>query len=176
MFKSWIAAAVALTMAAAPVAACAGEAMPNADKLALARRYIEVMQVDMTLDSLMASLGPISARGVIRNLELPPNSRKARLLETAFGEVMAETVAALLPRYVEQMSEIYARTYTDAELMGLIEFYSSPVGRSVLEKTPGLAPEASRAMEKLLPQIDFEFQRRLCRRVGCAPSARAAIL
>ena len=167
---------MALALAAAPVAAMGGEAAPDQAKLALAKRYIEVMKVDIALDALMASLGPVSARGVIRNLELPPDSRKADLLETAFGEVMAETVAVLMPRYVEQMSKVYAQTYTQAELEGLIAFYSSPLGQSVLEKTPGLAPEASKAMEKLLPEIDFEFQRRLCRRLGCAPSVQAAVL
>ena len=89
---------------------------------------------------------------------------------------MAETVAVLMPRYVEHMSKVYAETYTAEELEGLIAFYSSPVGQSVLAKAPELAPEASRAMERLLPQIDFEFQRRLCRRLGCAPSVQAAVL
>jgi hypothetical protein len=133
------------------------------------------MRVHETLEALMVSLGPVSARGVIRNLGLAPNSRKARTLEGVFGEVLAETTAVLMPRYIEQMSSVYAQTYTAAELEGLISFYSSPIGRSVLDKTPDLAPEASAALEKLLPEIDFEFQRRLCRRVGCAETLEASI-
>jgi len=43
--------------------------------------------------------------------------------------------------------KVYAETLTDEEINGMIQFYSSPVGQSVLAKMPQLTA-ASMQMEK----------------------------
>ena len=70
-------------------------------------------------------------------------------------------------RFTERMAESFAATYSVEELNSLIAFYSSPVGQSITSKSPVLAPAVSEHMEAFLPEIDIEFERQLCKRIGC---------
>src|SRR5688572_26949113 len=51
------------------------------------------------------------------------------------SEFKAETLIDLL-------TPIYARHYSDAEVLKLIEFYKSPLGKKVIEKMPLIAQES----------------------------------
>jgi hypothetical protein len=50
----------------------------------------------------------------------------------------------------EDMIGIYAETFTTSELKGINDFYATPSGRAMLEKTPALQ---QRTMEVLMPRI-----------------------
>ena len=60
---------------------------------------------------------------------------------------------ALKPEYVD----LYAQAFTDEELRGLVEFYRSPVGKRLVEKTPELTTRSMQLIQarlaKVLPQI-----------------------
>jgi hypothetical protein len=53
--------------------------------------------------------------------------------------------------------DLYARTFTDEELDGILAFYKSPAGVSMVEKLPGLTAQATQLaqlrMAKLQPQL-----------------------
>jgi uncharacterized protein len=43
---------------------------------------------------------------------------------------------------IELVVPVYAKYYSDAELLRLIEFYKTPLGQKVIEKTPFIAQES----------------------------------
>lgn len=63
----------------------------------------------------------------------------------------------LRPEYVR----IYRDAYTEAELMELIAFYKTPVGRKTVEITPELVRQSAETRQKLLQQHLPELQRRI---------------
>lgn len=63
----------------------------------------------------------------------------------------------LRPEYIR----IYSDAYTEAELMELIAFYKTPVGRKTVEITPELVKQSTEAHQILLQQHLPELQRRI---------------
>ncbi|MEO7242435.1 MAG: DUF2059 domain-containing protein [Variovorax sp.] len=48
------------------------------------------------------------------------------------------------------MADIYTRHYSEAEIQGMIAYYESPVGRSVLDKTPVVARDSFAVAQDLM--------------------------
>jgi hypothetical protein len=62
--------------------------------------------------------------------------------ESFWQEFMAEVKPAEME---ELVVPIYARHFSEAELQGLIDFYSSPLGRKVIGEMPGVMQESMAA-------------------------------
>lgn len=43
---------------------------------------------------------------------------------------------------MDEIAPIYAKYYTEAELLALIDFYNSPIGKKTLEVTPAITQES----------------------------------
>ena len=138
----------------------------------LAKRYIEVAKLERQLDAVTETMDSVAAKSMVRELALRPGSTDARAIEVLMDQVGAATAEVMRPRFMERMAESFAATYTEEELNGLIAFYSSPVGKTITAKTPTLAPASSDHMQAFLPEIDVEFERQLCKRIGCEDTAR----
>ncbi|MBY0267675.1 MAG: DUF2059 domain-containing protein [Burkholderiales bacterium] len=89
--------------------------------------------------------------------------RRARpdIPESALGVVAAEVgavVASGMPALVEVMIHLYDKYYTEADVMALLAFYSSPVGRKTIAALPTLSQESMQAgmawSKALMPEID----------------------
>lgn len=63
----------------------------------------------------------------------------------------------LRPEYIR----MYCDAYTEAELMELIAFYKTPVGRKTIEITPQLMRQATELRQEQLQQHLPELQRRI---------------
>ena len=83
---------------------------------------------------------------------------------TTFEKSMADKIenqigwTAMKPAF----TDIYAKTYTEAELDAILAFYKSPAGVSFREKTPGINREANSIaqsrMNTLQPDLRASFE------------------
>lgn len=175
MFRSAFAAALAIAVVTTPVVAPAQETVTVTVTRAhvdLAKRYIEVARLDRQLDAVTETMDSVAARSMVRELALKPGSADARAIEVLMDQVGAATANVMRPRFMERMAESFAATYTEEELGALIAFYSTPAGRAITAKSPTLAPASSDHMQAFLPEIDVEFERQLCKRIGCEDTSQ----
>lgn len=139
-------------------AVVAGE--PSARQLTLSRRYIELMQSDQ-LSVMIRSAIEMTAGSEFDAAELPTEDRAFML------DLVTELTTDMMPQMFDRMVPVYARTFSEEELLALIAFYDSDLGRSILQKTYASMPEANAAMMEVMPQMFEKMAARMCVRYGC---------
>ena len=168
MMKSLIAAAAALAVltplaaraappsAAAPAAASAVK--PEAE--ALVRRYLAAVHFERTMDVMQAAMLPVIAA---QSAKANPNLTAAdqQMLVEVVRRVMREK---MMPKMIERMVPIYAQTFTLSELQAMVAFYESPLGRSITDKIPTLAPRSAAITRELMPEMMSEVVQELIAR------------
>ncbi|HEY2048668.1 MAG TPA: DUF2059 domain-containing protein [Caulobacteraceae bacterium] len=132
-------------------------------KLALADRYMvdthsERMVRALTEQTLRRSLDA-EMRRMNAGVPVIPESMQAEIRQAAL-----ETARALEPRLRERIARLMASEYTTQELQALVDFYETPVGRQIAEKSLDVPAAAQRITEDLGPQFMSEFKRRFCAR------------
>lgn len=115
-------------------------------------RLLEVMRARQTVDALMPQVQASQQQMVAQltagqQVSEEDNARIERIL-TQSNQRMAETLSwdRLLPLY----RDIYSKTFTDAEMQAMIEFYESPAGQSLLDKMPLLMQNTMSAVQELV--------------------------
>lgn len=83
-----------------------------------------------------------------------------RVLDVLPGEVNA-VIGENLPAFGERAAAIYEKYYSAEDVRGLIAFYSSPLGKKVIEVTPPLTQESMLAGQKWGESLGPEIQRRI---------------
>ncbi len=134
--KRWIVVLVVM-LAVAPCGARADDA----SKQAKVKELFATMHMDHMLDQMMRSIqGEVKAMAqeTPGAEQLTPAQQK--LMQDFMDKsmkVVNESVgwAALEPAYVK----LYATTYSEEEIDGILAFYKSPVGQTMLAKTPELS-------------------------------------
>lgn len=134
--KRWIAVLVVM-LAVVPCAARADDA----SKTAKVKELFALMHIDHSLDrmrSAMAQQVQATAKNAPGAENLTPEKQK---MQQEFIDNSMKVVddnfswAVLEPAYVK----LYADTYTEAEIDGILAFYKSPSGQAMLAKTPQLS-------------------------------------
>ncbi|HVI30940.1 DUF2059 domain-containing protein [Phenylobacterium sp.] len=168
-------AAVALALASttvvraqpAPPPASAAEAGPRAE--ALVRRVLKAMDFEKQIDVVVTAMLPVMQERIAKEHPEITAAQHGVLAETTL-EAMRES---FVPEMLEAVIPIYAATYSEAELEAMATFYESPVGRSILDKTPTLAPKVAKATQGLIPRLADEMLIRVCQKLDCeAPKTR----
>lgn len=172
MLRTLMAAALALvaTSAAAPAQQNAGQPAelydsaggPNAErKLAKAAKIFELSLPRRRFAEIMTRLRPMLERTIRAESERagkkPPESASRRM-----GEIMTEELNALMSALQPKIIPIYAGAFTEPELDALLTLYSSPEGRSVMQKLPSISGRVAEAMQGDL----IVFQNRISKRVA----------
>lgn len=164
-FKIVFAAAALLGAVLAAPAAMAQDgqpaaATPSARQLELTRRYIDLTMTDQFADSLR--------QVIMAQAEIDPNARSLPEADRRFiAELSAELTTDMIPQMLDAMAPVYARTFTEAELEALIAFYDSAMGKSIIEKTMIIMPEANAAAMTVMPQLMDKMAARMCQYYGC---------
>ena len=134
--KRWIAVMV-VVMAVAPCAARADEA----SKQAKVKELFVTMRMENMLDQVMAAIRyqvvQMTQADPGADQRTPEQKKLTQQFEDKAMKVVGDSVGwtALEPDYVK----LYAATYTEEEIDGILAFYKSPVGQKLLEKTPELS-------------------------------------
>ena len=166
MFKITLRAMAVLLLLAAPTWSVAEET-PSARQLELADRLLRAMQVETQSMSALDAMLPAIAGGVSNSLT--PEYQK--LIVELTRDVIRDT---LVPPMMARFRVVYAKTYSEAELIGITQFYEGPLGRAMLAKNPRVLAESAAITGELLPSVQTEMQRRLCEKIDCNRAGVAA--
>ena len=135
----------------------------DAVKLELARRFIAVMQTDQLgamIGQMTTSMAPTKD-----GMSQEESDAMRRAIQRAAGEMM--------PRMFDAMAPIYADIFTLEELTGLLEFYESDIGRSMMRKSYAAAPRLTEAMTAMMPQLMRDMGNTMCKELSCTAQQRA---
>jgi len=158
---------LALAIMAAPAAANAQTAGQDdaAERLALANKFIVLVQGEQMGASMRQMMGMITPQ----NSRLPPEQ------QAIINDVTGEMVEVMLPRMFEAMAPVYADIFTVEELRGLVAFYESDIGQSMVRKSFEAAPRIAEVTMGLMPEMMGEMADRMCDRLGCSADERRAV-
>lgn len=134
--KRWIAVLV-VVLAVAPCSARADEA----SKQAKVKELFATMHMDHMLDQMMSSIQKEVQTMTEHTQSAQSMTPEQKKLTQDFMDkamkIVTDSVGwtVLEPDYVK----LYASTYTEAEIDGILAFYKSSVGQAMLAKTPELS-------------------------------------
>ncbi len=98
----------------------------EAERVALARELLGLMQVEETITGLFDSMSPLMAAGMAQELRLSA-SESARL-----GEILAQEFRGAGPEILSEIAEIYAQRLSEQELRDSVAFLRSPSGQALI--------------------------------------------
>jgi hypothetical protein len=128
---------------------------PSPEALAAAKELVEIMHLNerfkILLPAIFQNLKPAIVQGRIEV------GRKF----DALVPMMMETFQQRAPEMVEAFTAVYARTFSVDELHAFIEFYKTPAGQKMLQKTPALSQELMTTGAKLGQSIGAEAEKRM---------------
>lgn len=101
------------------------------------RRLLEISQVETLLQQVLPTALQQTKASLSRLRPDIPEEIWARVMkeaEVAFRESISDFIELTVP--------IYERNFTEEEIDGMLSFYSTPVGRSVIKKLPKVTQES----------------------------------
>jgi hypothetical protein len=160
-------AGAAPAFADAPPAAVAAAPAPSPHALELAQRYIRATRMEQTMGRVMDQMMPAMLNQMLSNNPNVTEEQKHQITATV-SEAASEASKAFFHKYFEKATVVIAQTYTETELEKLAEFFESPIGQSMMDKTPLLTQRIQGVAMELLPAFQADMQTRLCAKVDCA--------
>jgi hypothetical protein len=166
---------VAVLLMVLTVGCCFARA-DEASKRAKAEQLFTLLHMDTMMDQLMS--------GVKRQVQqitesmpgadhpTPEQQKQITDFQQRVMDVVNQKIGwkALEPDFIN----LYASTYTEEELDGIIAFYKSPVGQKMMEKTPELMSKSTQItqqkMSELQPQLNQMVQDFMKQMAGGAPA------
>jgi hypothetical protein len=146
---------------AADAGASAGA--PDPQRLALADRYMSDVHSEHLVQSLfeegLRRAFDAEFRRMNAGIPVIPQSMQDEMYRASL-----EASRALAPRLHERMVRLLASEYTTEQLQALVDFYETPVGRAIANKSLDLAAATRRVTEGLAPQFVADMKRRFCAR------------
>ncbi|HRD28094.1 MAG TPA: DUF2059 domain-containing protein [Caulobacter sp.] len=159
--------AVAILLpAGSPAAAAEGAAAPSRRALDCARRYSDAMNMEETMAGMMTGMLPSILEQERRRSGASFTARQERLM----GEAMTESIKAMVPEMMEQLTPLMAVAFTEDELCALADFYASKEGQSVIAKMPAFTASSMAAMQDFIPRFERDMEMRFCRKISCDPA------
>ena len=160
---------MAVVLALAPAAASAAAVQPlpaPPEALALARQLVEATGATKDFgERLHAVMDPI-ARAMTQNLPTNQQAQQAALIG-----VVQQQIEADAPLFMDAAAEAYARTFSTDELKGLLAFYRTPLGRTLIAKQTALVTEIGQANAKLAPKVARDILVKMCAQTTPCPPA-----
>lgn len=138
-------------------------AAPSERQLQLTRRYLDLMMTDQFEDVIHQMLGAELAND--EQMQAVPEADRRFILN-----LTAELTGDMVPQMLAEMVPVYAAVFTEEELVALVAFYETPLGRSIAEKSVRVMPEADRAVMALVPQMLEKMAMRMCQHYSCTPA------
>jgi len=165
MRKLMIAGLSALALCAAPLAHAADTpaAAPDPAKIALVKRYFAAMHFGQMMSGMMHQMGPAM---MAQMRQAHPEVTDAQM--QGVSDAMGATMDEYLPKMMDAMVPVYADTFSTEELTKLDEFYESPIGQSIVSKTPLAMQKMMPVMIKMMPDMQADMMKRMCAKVDCS--------
>lgn len=127
----------------------------------------ELLKVTKAEQLLIQSLSPIEGiqKQLIVQLTEGKDRDSARAVADQVLKSSNEVVMAKLSwtAMEAEYTRVYMRFFSEEEVRGMVEFYKSPLGQKVLEKTPALMGEivqmTSNKIDEVVPEIQAAAQK-----------------
>ena len=137
---------VALLWCASPVRA------DEASKSAKAEELLQLTQGDQMMKMMEPMMNGMLAQG---DKDMPAEQRaKAGEMQ---GKMMA-LVAVSLSKAKPALAKVYADTYTEEEIDGILAFYKSPAGKALLQKMPEVMQRSMPAMMQMMGDLQPQMK------------------
>jgi hypothetical protein len=166
------AAAACLLMAAPHMASAQTESAPAAaadaatpEKLAVTHRMFEAMHLDAMMQGMMQQMTPAMVEGLKKAHPELTDADSAKMQKVM--AIVMEVDQAYLPKILDATAEAYAEVFTMDELKAMDAFYESPVGQSMLAKTPQVMSKVMASLPAFMPDMMADTQKRVCAELGC---------
>lgn len=151
-------------------AAVSREDGSEAHRLALSRRYVQLMQGEQLEEHMRAMIEASTAA----DGDTAGMSAEDRAFMV---DLTTDLTTDLVPQMMERMVPVFAQSFSTEELQALLDFYDNEVGREILRKTYLLMPQVNEAVMSLMPQLFDKMALRICDHYGCdASEVRSAML
>lgn len=146
--------ATALAVTGAPTRPAIADA---ATHRAAAERYLEVTQVPARLDSFMVRVRE-KQLAAVGKWYVPTDTREpAKVYVGKASKLFTDELS--WSRLKDEFIRAYVSVYTEQDLLGLVEFYESPLGQKYLAKRPQLVSNGleitERHLKTLLPKLEM---------------------
>jgi uncharacterized protein len=138
---------------------CCGARADEASKRAKAEELFTLLRMDQTMGALTTNV----MKQVQAMTQSMPGADQAtpeqKKLVADFQQRVLDLVnkklgwKALEPDFIN----LYASTYTEEELNGIVAFYKSPVGQKMLDKTPDLMTKSTDITQQKMREVQPEF-------------------
>lgn len=125
-------------------------------KEAKIERLLTVMNADNMIDQMFEQIKAMTAAQVPPGTS-PEQIAQARQVQTKIMDLVKARISweKMRPQYVK----LYAETFSDEEISGMLAFYGSPAGRAMLEKMPALVTKIMEVAQAQMKDILPEMQR-----------------
>lgn len=148
----------------------------NTAKLALAREAVSAMQADKIFEGLKGQMAQMASQLAT----VPPDATaEQKQLAEEFMKTVIDLSLTEAKAMSEQMNEVYAAVYSEAELKAMIAFLKTTEGQAMVAKQPEimqqLIPKVQAMQQTLMPKLQAlaqEFQAKFA--AAKAPAAPAA--
>jgi hypothetical protein len=154
---------VAVLLMVLTVGCCCARA-DEASKRAKAEQLFMLLHMDTMMDQLMIGVKK-QVQQITQSMPgadqaTPEQKKQVADFQQRVMDLVNQKIGwkALEPDFIS----LYASTYTEEELDGIIAFYKSPVGQKMMEKTPELMSKSTQItqqkMSELQPQLNQMVQ------------------
>jgi uncharacterized protein len=87
---------------------------------------------------------------------------------------MPPMLTRMATRLMDDLAPIYATVFTEEEIRAQIDFYRSPIGRSVASKTVSLGVASQEAETTAMTSLLEEFEAKYCAQFDCGDEGQTA--
>jgi hypothetical protein len=137
-----------------------GTASAQASSEASIRKLLEVTESRKLVDSMYAQLDGMfetAMKQSLGNTELTPAQTK--IAQETQGEVIALVKREMAwEKFEPMMIEVYRTNFTEEEVQGMLKFYESDVGRSMVVKMPAVMQSTMQLTQQRMGSLVPEMQ------------------
>jgi len=127
----------------------------EATKNAKVEELLKLSKADQMMTQIADQMKAMSA-AQLGKTDMSPEARKA-------ADEMTNKITALIRERWDKMRpqfvKVYADTYTEEELDGIVAFYKSPAGQAMLTKMPDLMKRSMALAQEMVSDVAPEVQK-----------------
>lgn len=129
------------------------------DKTADLKVLFELMKTESMIDAQISNMIPMLKQQASEQIQ----GSDAQMKFDEYLSFMLKEVKELSNKLInEEMIDIYDKHFTHEEIIDLIKFYESPIGKKILEKTPEITADLMNSMmTKFMPEFQEKLYKKL---------------
>lgn len=115
-----------------------------------------------SLKKMMRVTGSEGAyKGIVEQMMSMSKKQQPNVPDGFWEEITAEMNKNTFDQVIDRMLPVYKKHLTEADLLGLIAFYDTPVGKKFAEKSPLIAVESMSASQEWARELSEKIMERI---------------